>query len=152
MVSANFPHPGISCSLPTTENYRLEIVHANGLNPLLRLLQSPDPGSIFAAVSCVSYLTFQPPNNSLIVEAGFLQPLVNFLSFEDDEDTQLHAALALSNLSVNAKNRLKIVNAGAVQSIKELVLKSPLGVQIKMARCIENLSLSGMDLPFNHLL
>ena len=130
----------------------MEIVKANGLNPLLRLLQSPDPSSICAAVSCVRNLTAQPPNNSPIIKAGFLQPLVNLLSFKDNENTQWHAATALNNLAANAKNRREIVNAGVVQSIKELVLETPVRVQIQMAGCIKNLSLGGMYPPFNHLL
>ena len=152
MVSASFPHSGISYSPPTTENYRSEIIKANGLNPLLRLLQSPDPGSIFAAVSCVCYLTLQPPDNSPIIEAGFLQPLVNLLSFKGDGDTPWYAAKTLDNLAANPKNRWEIFNAGAVQSIKELVFESPVGVQIRMICCIERLSLSGTDLPPSRLL
>ena len=152
MVSASFLRPGMFYSRPITENYRLEIVKANGLNPLLRLLQSADHDSICAAASCVSNLTLQPAIFSPIIEAGFLQPLVNLLSWKDDEYLQLHAVKILCNLAVRPENRGAIVNAGAVQSIKELILEAPVGVRIKMTRCIENLSLSGMGPPFNRLL
>ena len=152
MVSVSLPHPGVCYSSPATEKYQLEIVTANGLNPLLRLIQSPSPGSIYAAVSCVSNLAAQPANGSPIIEAGFLQPLVNILSSKDKEKSQWHAAHTLSNLATSRENRRKIINAGVVQSIKELILESPVGVQIKMTACVENLSLSGMDPPSNRLL
>ena len=150
-MSAGFPRPGISCSPPTTENYQLEVVKANGLNPLLRLLQSPDRDSIYNAVSCVSNLALHPTNRSPIIEAGFLQPVVKLLSFKDLEDIPWCAALILCNLAASPENRRKIVNAGAVQSIQELVLQVPVRTQIEMTRCIKYLSKSGMHSPFNRL-
>ena len=153
MASASFPHPGISCSPPTTENYQLEIVKANGLNPLLRLLQSSGLNSISPAVSCVWNLTDQPTNGSLVIEAGFLRPLVNLLAFKDSGTVQFYAAGALCKLAANTeKNRRAIVDAGAVQSIKELVVGASVGIQIEMTGCIRNLSSSGMHSPFNCLL
>ena len=152
-MSASFPRPGVSCSLPTTEKYRLEIVEANGLNSLLRLLQSQDPDAIFAAVSCVRNLATQPAHASPIIKAGFLQPLVALLAFKDDERTQGDAAAALRGLAAGTrKNRRAIFNAGAVQFIKELVFEVPLSIQIQMTGCIRNLSCSGMHSPFNCLL
>ena len=149
MVSPSFSRPWISCSSPTAENYQLEIVKANGLNPLLRLLQSPDLNSILAAVSCVRNLTLRPVNDSLIVKAGFLQPLVNLLAFKNSEEVQLDAASTLKNLATGTEERKwAIVNAGAVQSIRELVLEMPVKIQIEMTLCIENLSRSGMYSPF----
>ena len=137
----------------TTDNYQLEIVKANGLNPLLRLLQSPHHDSIYAAASCVSNLTLQPTNHSPIIDAGFLQPLVALLAFKDNEKTQLRAAGTLRNLSTSPGiNRQAVVNAGAVQSIKELILEMPMRIQIPMTRCIEDLSKSGMGPPFDRLL
>ena len=122
---------------------------AGGLNPLLRLLQSPDLDSIDAAVRCVSQLTLRPMNDSPIIAAGFLQPTVKLLSFEDHENIQSHAARILRRLAARPENRRDIFNAGAVQSIEELVLQVPVRIQIEMTQCIENLSLSGMDPPFN---
>ena len=149
MVSASFPRPGISCSRPTTDTYKLEIVKAGGLNPLLRLLQSPDRKLIDHAVLCVSNLAFQPTNRSPIIEAGFLQPVVKLLSFKHHENIPFNAARILRNLAASPENRRDIVNAGAVQLIRELVLQVSVRIQIQMTCCIENLSLSGMDLPFN---
>ena len=130
----------------------MEIVKAGGLNPLLRLLQSPDHDSVYAAASCVSFLAAQHANGSPIIEAGFLQPLVNLMSLKDNERPQSRAARALRNLAGYPENGQEIVNAGAVQSVKELVLKSPVKVQINMTGCIRYLSRSGMDRPFDCLL
>ena len=153
MVSTSFLHAGIFCSPPTTENYQWEIVKANGLNPLLRLLQSPYLDSISAAVSCVFNLTLRPASDSPIIEAGFLRPLVNLLAFKDSEEVQLNAAKVLGNFSASTeKNKWAIVNAGAVQSIKELVAEAPASIQIEMTRCIKNLSHSCMRSPFDSLL
>ena len=151
-MSAGFPRPGISCSPSTTDNYGLEIVKADGLNPLLRLLQSPGHDLIYNAASCVLNLTLQPTNRSLIIEAGFLQPVVKLLSFKDHENIQSRAAKGLRNLAASPENRWDIVNAGAVQSIKELVLQVPMSIQIQMTSCIEYLSYSGMHSSFDHLL
>ena len=66
---------------------------------------------------------------------------------------QLHAATVLCNLAASVeKNKRAIVNAGAVQSIKELVMEMPVKIQIEMTICIERLSRSGMHSPFNCLL
>ena len=66
---------------------------------------------------------------------------------------QLHAAEALGNLAESTeKNKLAIVDAGAAQSIKELIVESPPDVQIQMARCIKALSCVGMHSPFNYFL
>lgn len=131
----------------------MEIVKAGGLNPLLRLLQSPDPISISTATSCVSNLTLEPTNGTPIIEAGFLPPLVALLAFKGDEETQWNAARVLCKLAMNpGMSRWAVVNAGAVQSIKELVLEVSERIQIEMTGCIRNLSLSGMDPPFNRLL
>ena len=131
----------------------MEIVKANGLNPLLRILQSPDHDAILTAVSCIVNLTLQPTNDSPIIEAGFLQPLVALLAFKDNEGTQLYAAGALSNLAASSvMNKRAVVDAGAVQSIKELILEVSVNIQLEMTACIRNLSHSGMHSLFNRLL
>ena len=151
MVSASFPRPGIFCSPPSAGNYKLEIVKAGGLNPVLRLLRSPDHDPINIAVACVFNRTLQPTNRSLIIEAGFLEPLVNLLSFKGHENIPLRAAQILCNLAASPETRQDIINAGAVQSIKELVSLIPVRIQIPMTRCIQNLSKSGMHPPPNRL-
>ena len=73
-----------------------------------------------------------------------MQPLINLLSFKDNEEVQCHAISTLRNLAASSeKNKLEIVKAGAVQSIKELVLEVPMNVQSEMTACIAVLALSG---------
>ena len=150
MVSASFLRPGIFCLPPIAENYGLEIVEAGGLNPLLRLLQSPDRDLIGTAVTCV-YRLASKPTYSPIIEAGFLQPLVKLLSFKDHERIPSKTAQLLRNLAEIPENRREIVDAGAVQSIKELVLQVSVRIQIDMTKCIKYLSESGMHSLFNRL-
>ena len=90
-------------------------------------------------------------NGSPIIEAGFLQPLVNLLALKDNEIIQLDAAKALHNLAASAEeNKWAIVAAGVVQSIKELAMVMPVSIQIEMVHCINALSHTGMDYPFNY--
>ena len=131
----------------------MAIVKANGLKPLLRFLQSQDINTISVAALCVSNLTLQLENASSVIEAGFLRPLVNLLAFKDRKIIQLRAAAALCNLAGSIeKNQWAIIDAGAVQSIKELVMEMPVYTQFRMTACIERLSHSGMHSPFNCLL
>ena len=62
--------------------YQLGIVKADVLSPLLRLLQSPCLPSFRSAAACVRHLFIYPMNETPIMEAGFLPPLVNLLAFE----------------------------------------------------------------------
>jgi len=92
----------------------------------------------------VRNVSIHPQNESPIIESGFLQPLINLLSFKDNEEVQCHAISTLRNLAASSeKNKTAIVKAGAVQSIKELVLEVPISVQSEMTACIAVLALSG---------
>jgi vacuolar protein 8 len=123
----------------------LEIVKADGLQSLLRLLQSTYLPLILSSAACVRNVSIHPQNESPIIESGFLQPLINLLSFKDNEEVQCHAISTLRNLAASSeKNKKAIVKAGAVQSIKELVLEVPLSVQSEMTACVAVLALSGM--------
>jgi hypothetical protein len=122
----------------------LEIVKADGLQSLLRLLQSTYLPLILSSAACVRNVSIHPQNESPIIESGFLQPLINLLSFKDNEEVQCHAISTLRNLAASSeKNKKAIVKAGAVQSIKELVLEVPLSVQSEMTACVAVLALSG---------
>ena len=126
------------------EKYQLDIVKADGLTSLLRLLQSAYLPLILSSAACVRNVSIHPQNESPIIEAGFLQPLINLLSFKDNEEVQCHAISTLRNLAASSeKNKQAIVKAGAVQSIKELVLEVPVNVQSEMTACVAVLALSG---------
>lgn len=126
------------------EKYQVDIVKADGLPPLLRLLNSTYLPLILSAAACVRNVSIHPLNESPIIEAGFLHPLIELLSFEENEEVQCHAISTLRNLAASSeKNKGQIVQAGAVQKIKDLVLSVPLNVQSEMTACVAVLALSG---------
>jgi vacuolar protein 8 len=130
-------------NLASDEKYQLEIVKADGLLSLLRLLRSTYLPLILSSAACVRNVSIHPQNESPIIESGFLQPLINLLSFKDNEEVQCHAISTLRNLAASSeKNKTAIVKAGAVQSIKELVLEVPMNVQSEMTACVAVLALS----------
>ena len=91
-------------------------------------------------------MSIHPSNESPIIESGFLQPLIDLLSFEENEEVQCHAISTLRNLAASSeKNKGEIVRAGAVERIKELVLSVPLNVQSEMTACLAVLALSGQS-------
>jgi vacuolar protein 8 len=123
-----------------SEKYQVEIVKADGLKPLLRLLHSSYLPLVLSAAACVRNVSIHPANESPIIEAGFLQPLIGLLSFDENEEVQCHAI----NLAASSEsNKGAIVEAGAVDRIQELVLQVPLAVQSEMTACVAVLALSG---------
>ncbi|KAF9569858.1 ARM repeat-containing protein [Agrocybe pediades] len=130
-------------NLASDEKYQLEIVKSDGLQALLRLLQSTYLPLILSSAACVRNVSIHPQNESPIIESGFLQPLINLLAFKDNEEVQCHAISTLRNLAASSeKNKKAIVEAGAIQSIKELVLEVPINVQSEMTACVAVLALS----------
>ncbi|WVN88419.1 vacuolar protein 8 [Cryptococcus depauperatus CBS 7841] len=130
-------------NLASDSKYQLEIVKFNGLKPLLRLLHSSYLPLILSAAACVRNVSIHPANESPIIESGFLQPLIELLSFDENEEVQCHAISTLRNLAASSeKNKGAIVEAGAVEKIKSLVLTVPLAVQSEMTACVAVLALS----------
>jgi vacuolar protein 8 len=130
-------------NLASDEKYQLDIVRANGLHPLLRLLQSSYLPLILSAVACIRNISIHPLNESPIIEANFLKPLVDLLGSTDNEEIQCHA------ISTD-RNKALVLEAGAVQKCKQLVLDVPVTVQSEMTAAIAVLALSD-DLK-SHLL
>jgi vacuolar protein 8 len=88
-------------------------------------------------------VSIHPQNESPIIDQGFLTPLIALLSFKDNEEVQCHAISTLRNLAASSeKNKTAIVKAGAIQSIKDLVLDVPTVVQSEMTACVAVLALS----------
>lgn len=130
-------------NLASDEKYQLEIVRARGLPPLLRLLQSSYLPLILSAVACIRNISIHPLNESPIIDAGFLKPLVDLLGSTDNEEIQCHAISTLRNLAASSdRNKQLVLEAGAVQKCKELVLDVPLSVQSEMTAAIAVLALS----------
>lgn len=138
-------------NLASDEKYQLEIVKAKGLQPLLRLLSSAFLPLILSAVACIRNISIHPHNESPIIEAGFLRPLVDLLGSTDNEEIQCHAISTLRNLAASSdRNKQLVLEAGAVQKCKQLVLDVPLTVQSEMTAAIAVLALS--DELKSHLL
>lgn len=130
-------------NLASDEKYQLEIVRAKGLPPLLRLLQSSYLPLILSAVACIRNISIHPLNESPIIDAGFLKPLVDLLGSTDNEEIQCHAISTLRNLAASSdRNKELVLQAGAVQKCKDLVLRVPISVQSEMTAAIAVLALS----------
>ena len=109
-------------NLASDEKYQIEIVRSNGLPPLLRLLRSSFLPLILSAAACVRNVSIHPINESPIIDAGFLYPLIELLSHEENEELQCHAISTLRNLAASSeRNKAAIIDAGAVERIKEPV-------------------------------
>ena len=130
-------------NLASDEKYQLEIVEAKGLQPLLNLLQSSYLPLILSAVACIRNISIHPHNESPIIDAQFLRPLVELLGSTDNEEIQCHAISTLRNLAASSdRNKRLVLDAGAVQRCKELVLDVPITVQSEMTAAIAVLALS----------
>ena len=138
-------------NLASDERYQLEIVRARGLPSLLRLLQSSYLPLILSAVACIRNISIHPANESPIIDAGFLRPLVDLLGSTENDEIQCHAISTLRNLAASSdRNKQLVLEAGAVQKCKQLVLNVRLPVQSEMTAAIAVLALSDELKP--HLL
>ncbi|CCJ30803.1 unnamed protein product [Pneumocystis jirovecii] len=146
----NSSNPKVQCqaalalrNLASDEEYQLGIVKANGLPSLLRLLQSSFFPHVLSSVACIRNISIHPLNESPIIDASFLKPLVKLLSTSTHEEIQCHAISTLRNLAASSeRNKCAIVEAGAVQKCKQLILDVPVNIQSEMTACIAVLALS----------
>ncbi|KAI9259396.1 vacuolar protein 8 [Sporodiniella umbellata] len=130
-------------NLASDEKYQLEIVRCKGLPPLLRLLKSSFLPLILSSVACIRNISIHPSNESPIIDGGFVNPLIELLAYDDNEEIQCHAISTLRNLAASSeRNKRAIVEAGAVERIKTLINKVPLSVQTEMTAAIAVLALS----------
>ncbi|CAG8481111.1 4763_t:CDS:10 [Acaulospora morrowiae] len=130
-------------NLASDEKYQLEIVRSRGLPPLLRLLQSSFLPLILSSVACIRNISIHPLNESPIIDAGFLSPLIQLLAYEENEEIQCHSISTLRNLAASSeRNKRAIVDAGAVEKVRDLVLTVASNVQSEMTACVAVLALS----------
>ncbi|CAG8490513.1 7118_t:CDS:10 [Acaulospora colombiana] len=107
------------------------------------LLQSSFLPLILSSVACIRNISIHPLNESPIIDAGFLSPLIQLLAYEENEEIQCHAISTLRNLAASSeRNKRAIVDAGAVEKVRELVLNVPSSVQSEMTACVAVLALS----------
>ncbi|KAG1103120.1 hypothetical protein G6F42_017265 [Rhizopus arrhizus] len=130
-------------NLASDEKYQLEIVRCKGLPPLLRLLKSSFLPLILSSVASIRNISIHPANESPIIDGGFVNPLIELLAYDDNEEIQCHAISTLRNLAASSeRNKRAIVEAGAVERIKTLINKVPASVQTEMTAAIAVLALS----------
>ncbi|RCI02320.1 Vacuolar protein 8 [Rhizopus stolonifer] len=130
-------------NLASDEKYQLEIVQHGGLPPLLKLIKSSFLPLILSSVACIRNISIHPSNESPIIDQGFVNPLIELLSYEDNEEIQCHAISTLRNLAATSeRNKLAIMEAGAVKRIKHLIRQVPVSVQVEMTAAIAVLALS----------
>lgn len=130
-------------NLASDEKYQLEVVQCRGLPPLLRLLKSSFLPLILSSVACIRNISIHPSNESPIIDEGFVNPLIELLSYDDNEEIQCHAISTLRNLAASSeRNKRAIVEAGAVERIKHLIKQVPVSVKTEMTAAIAVLALS----------
>lgn len=130
-------------NLASDEKYQLDIVKADGLQAIHSLLQSSYLPLILSAVACLRNISIHPGNEGPIIKEGLLKPLVDLLSTTDHEEIQCHAISTLRNLAASSdRNKALVLEAGAVQKCKQLVLEAPVTVQSEMTAAIAVLALS----------
>lgn len=130
-------------NLASDSNYQIEIVKLNGLSHLLKLLTSDHEPLVLAAAACIRNISIHPMNESLLIEAGFLKPLVKLLDHSTLEEIQCHSVSTLRNIAAsNEQNRMALLEANAVEKCKELVLIAPLSVQQEISACFAILALA----------
>ncbi|BGP42020.1 Vacuolar protein 8, partial [Rhodotorula kratochvilovae] len=130
-------------NLASDEKYQVEIVKHGGLPALLRLLRSSFLPLVLSAAACVRNVSIHPANESPIIESGFLAPLIDLLAYDENEEIQCHAISTLRNLAASSEgNKRAIVDAGAAERIRDLVLQVPVTVQSEMTACLAVLGLS----------
>jgi vacuolar protein 8 len=96
-----------------------------------------------SAVACIRNISIHSNNESRIIEAGFLEPLVDLLSATQEEEIQCHAISTLRNLAASSdRNKELVLQAGAVKKCIELVLDAAPLVQSEMTAAIAVLALS----------
>ncbi|ODV59746.1 protein anchor VAC8 [Ascoidea rubescens DSM 1968] len=130
-------------NLASDPSYQLEIVRAGGLPHLVTLLKSTQQPLILAAVACIRNISIHPMNEALIIDAGFLKPLVDLLDYKGSEEIQCHSVSTLRNLAASSeKNRSALLEAGAVQKCKNLVLQTQGSVLSEISACFAILALA----------
>lgn len=114
-------------NLASDDNYQLEIVRYDGLPHLLQLLNAPQLPLVLAAAACIRNVSIHSSNVQAIVEAGFMEPLVDLLGrmgSEEEGEVEIlcHVISTLRNLAAPSdKNKVDIINAGVVQKCKDIL-------------------------------
>ncbi|KAG8810917.1 Vacuolar protein 8, partial [Serendipita sp. 401] len=130
-------------NLASDEKYQIDIVEAGGLIPLLRLINSGDSELILPAVACIRNLSINSQNESPLIGEGFLDVLSSILSMEENEEIQGHGVSTLRNLAASSQEKqVQVVQSGAIQKMKDLIMHVSPDIQSEMTACIAILARS----------
>ena len=88
------------CSVLTqSEQFKRDIVEANGMGPLTDLLTSSDMDTVDKALRCMVNIANYPPNRQTFMEKGTLKRLLDLLN--RDEDIQILSLMTLINITLD---------------------------------------------------
>lgn len=129
-------------NLASDSNYQIEVVRANGLPYLLQLVMSQPTPLVLAAVACIRNVSINKANERFIVSGKFLPPLVHLLETSENTEILCHATSTLRNLAASSEqNRVEIVDAGAIEKIRNRIMSVSQQVQSEMTACIAVIAL-----------
>ncbi|KAF9964953.1 Vacuolar protein 8 [Mortierella alpina] len=116
--------------------------------PLLKLLESSEPGMSCAAAIAIANLSLEEPLSLEFMRLGVLKPLMR-MAKSTEYSLFGPAGACILNLSITQANRPQIVKAGYVERALELLGYEPKerqeNVAIKAARTIANLAAHGKE-------
>ncbi|PVV01483.1 hypothetical protein BB560_004098 [Smittium megazygosporum] len=106
-------------NLASDDDYQYTIVRNNALPSLKKMLISSDAHMVLASIACLRNLSIHPDNERPILEAGFLQPIVNLLDNEYNlGEISCHAISTLRNLSASSDStKISLVELGVLPRI-----------------------------------
>lgn len=121
-----------------TEKY-IRNVGKEILEPILVLLQSPDPDVQRGAGAALGNLAVNNANKKLIVEMNFLEPLKKQMTSPNVE-VQCNAVGCLTNLATLEENKNKIANSGALLPLTALAKSKDMRVQRNATGALLNMT------------
>jgi vacuolar protein 8 len=119
-------------SVLTLGETQVTIAALGGVRVFLPLIQNDQPELVAAAVAALRNISIHTENELLIVQAGYIPPLISLLTNarvhanvkgrNESIEIKTHAVGTLRNLSANDANKLAISSAKGVSAIIALVM------------------------------
>jgi hypothetical protein len=92
----------------TKAAYQDQIVAAGGIAPLVQLLRSGSNTAQTYAAAAMASLCEQPVHRDAVVKAGVITPLVSLVKADKTDETKLHAAATIANVSSMSASRSRL--------------------------------------------
>lgn len=121
-----------------TEKY-ISPVDSSVLEPILVLLQSPDPEIQRAAGAALGNIAVNNENKRLIVEMGGLGPLMKQM-MSPNVEVQCNAVGCMTNLATYEDNKAKIARSGALLPLTKLAKSKDMRVQRNATGALLNMT------------